>query len=140
MADAFYQEMRNAMLGAPTHSVVDLNTDAIKFILYDETDDALNLADQDIADILAAGIVATSANVTSPTVGVVGVGVFDHANETFTAVTGDIFESLTYYKDSGTASTSPLICNIDSATGLPMTPNGGDIVWAPAAGGVFQIT
>jgi hypothetical protein len=140
MADAFYEEMRNAMLGAWTHSFVDLNTDNIKFILYDETDDALDLTNQDIDDILAAGIVATSANVTTPTVGTAGVGAFDHANETFTAQAGDQFESLTYYKDSGVTTTSPLICNIDSATGLPMTPNSGDIVWAPAAGGVFQIT
>lgn len=140
MADAFYTEMRNAMLGAPTHSVVDLNTDTIKFILYDETDDALNLADQDLADILAGGIVATSAAVGTPTVGVVAAGTFDHDNVTFTAQAGDQFESLTYFKDSGAAATSPLICNLDSAATLPMTPNGGDITWAPNASGVFQIT
>jgi hypothetical protein len=135
MADALYQEMRNAMLGAPTHSVVDLNLDDVRVILRDEGADALNLADQDLADIVAGARIAVSA-----TVGVVAVGTFDHANITFTAVSGASVESLDYYKHTGTESNSPLICNIDSATGLPVTPNGGDITWAPHANGVFQIT
>jgi hypothetical protein len=142
VADAFYDNYRNLMLGdnEAAHSFPDMDTDTIKFILYDETDDALNLADQDIADIAAGGIVATSAGVAGKTVGTAGTGAFDHDNYTFTAQAGDAFESLTYYKDSGTGSTSPLICNLDSPATLPMTPNGGDIIWAPAAGGVFQIT
>ena len=31
------------------------------------------------------------------------------------------------YKDTGSEATSPLIAYIDTATGLPITPNGGDI-------------
>ena len=140
MADAFYVEMRNAMLGAPTHSVVDLNTDTVKVALRDEGTVAINLTTHvDLADISTA-IVGTAQTVTSPTVGVVAAGVFDHADVTFTAVTGNSVESLDYYKDSGVSTTSPLICNIDSATGLPVTPNGGDITWTPNASGVFQIT
>lgn len=140
MADAFYTELRNSMLGAPTHSVIDFNTDDIRIVLYDEGADALNLADQDLADIVAGARIAVSAAVGSPTVGVVSAGTFDHADVTFTAVTGASVESLTYYKHTGTDSTSPLAVNIDSATGLPVTPNGGDITWAPHASGVFQIT
>jgi hypothetical protein len=145
VADAFYDNFRTLMVSFGNdgvHGAIDLGAGGnnIKFILYDETDDALNLADQDIADIVAGGRTATSGNIAGQTVGVAAVGAFDHDNYTFTAQAGDQFESLTYYKDSGVESTSPLICNIDSATGLPMTPNGGDIIWTPAAGGVFQIT
>ena len=140
MADSFYVEMRNAMLGAWTHSFVDLNTDNTRVGLRDEGTTALNLTTQvDLADIVTA-IVAESANVGTPTVGVVAAGVFDHDNVTFTAVSGASVESLDYFKETGTDSTSPLICNIDSATGLPVTPNGGDITWTPNASGVFQIT
>ena len=140
MADAFYVEQRNAMFGAWTHSFPDLNTDTIKAALRDEGAVALNLTTQvDLADV-SAGHVGTAQTVTSPTVGVVAAGVFDHADVTFTAVTGNSVESLDYYKDSGVAATSPLIMNIDSATGLPVTPNGGDIVWTPSASGVVQIT
>ncbi|MDP9143704.1 MAG: hypothetical protein M3N43_03250 [Actinomycetota bacterium] len=139
MADAFYQIFRNAILGNVVHSLPDLNTDTIKVILRDEGADALNLADEDLADIVAGSRIATSAAVGSPTVGTVAVGTFDHADVTFTAVTGASVESLDYFKDSGTEATSPLVCNIDSATGLPVTPNGGNITWAPNASGVFQI-
>ena len=140
MADAFYVEFRNAILGAATHSAIDLDGDNIKIGLRDEGTTAIDLATHvDLADVSSAHV-DTSANLTSPTVGVVAAGVFDHADETFTGVSGASVESLDYYKDSGTAGTSPLICNIDSATGLPVTPNGGDIVWAPNASGVFQIT
>lgn len=128
------------MLGAPTHSVVDLNTDTVKVALRDEGAVALDLTTHvDLADV-SAGHVGTAQTVTSPTVGTVAAGVFDHADVTYTAVTGASCESLDYYKDSGVAGTSPLIMNIDSATGLPVTPNGGDITWTPSASGVVQIT
>lgn len=140
MADAFYEVFRNAILGNVVHSLPDLNTDDVRIVLYDEGADALNLADQDLADIVAGARIAVSAAIGSPTVGTVAVGTFDHADVTFTAVTGASVESMTYYKHTGTDSTSPLIVNIDSATGLPVTPNGGDITWAPHATGVFQIT
>lgn len=140
MADALYNVFRNAILGQIVHSLPDLNTDDVRVVLYDEGADALNVADEDLADILAGARIAVSAAVGSPTVGTVAVGTFDHADVTFTGVAGASVESLTYYKHTGTDSTSPLIMNIDSATGLPVTPNGGDITWAPHASGVLQIT
>lgn len=140
MADAEYEVFRNATLGNIVHSLPDLNTDDVRVVLRDEGADALNLADQDLADIAAGARIAVSAAVGSPTVGVVAVGVFDHADVTFTAVAGASVESLDYYKHTGTDSTSPMIMNIDSATGLPVTPNGGDITWAPHASGVLQHT
>jgi hypothetical protein len=142
VADAFYEEFRNAIFGQVTHSVIDLSSggDTIKVMLRDEGTTALNLSTQvDYADISAASI-GTDQTVGSQTVGTAGVGAFDHALVTWTGVTGNDVESLDYYKDSGIAGTSPLICNIDSATGLPVTPNSGDITFDPAAGGVFQIT
>ena len=142
MADAFYQEFRNAIFGQVTHSVIDLSSggDTINVMLRDEGALALDLAgDVDYADI-TTGEVGTSQSVTSQTVGTAGVGAFDHAIVTWTSVSGASVESLDYYKSSGISTTSPLICNIDSATGLPVTPNSGDITFDPAAGGVFQIT
>lgn len=139
MADAYYTAFPNALLGNPIHSVVDFDTDDIRIILYDEGADALNLADQDLADIVAGARIAVSANLTSKTVGSVGPGIFDHADEVFVAVSGASVESLTYYKHSGVEATSPVIMNLDSWTGLPVTPNGGNITAAPAAGGVLSV-
>ncbi len=141
MADGYYEEFRDAAFGEVTHSVIDLSSggDVIHQQLRDEGALALDLAgDVDKADI-AAGIIGTAQTVTSQTVGVAAVGAFDHAIVTYSAVTGASVESLDYSKFLTGDSTSPLIANIDSWTGLPVTPNSGDITADPAAGGVFQL-
>lgn len=139
MADQLYTDFRNGMLGNPTHTVIDFDTNNIKAFLYDEGADALNLADVDLADIATAAIIGTTANLTA-TVGTSADGAFDHDDETISTVSGNSVESIVYYKDSGTGSTSPLAMNIDSWTGLPLTPNGGDVTLQPHSTGVFQIT
>lgn len=140
MADAYYNDAPNNFLGNGIHGQTDLDTDDIRIVLYDEGADPLNLADEDLADIMAGARIAVSANLTSKTVGSVGDGIFDHADETFSSVSGASVESLVYYEHTGTDSTAPLLMNLDSWTGLPVTPNGGDITAAPAAGGVLDIS
>jgi hypothetical protein len=127
------------MLGVSSDSFADLDTDDIRVIFYDEGADALNVADTDLASIVAGARIAVTANLSSKTVGVVGVGVFDHADETTNSVTGASVESLTYYKHTGTESTSPLIMNLDTWTGLPFTPSGGNVTLQPHASGVLLI-
>jgi hypothetical protein len=67
--------------------------------------------------------------------------VFDADDITLTAVTGDQFESIVVYRDTGTESTSDLIAFFDTATGLPFTPSGGDITisWDNGANKVFKL-
>ena len=144
MSDQIYDNFRNLLVSAGNdgvHGAVDLGAGGndIRIILRDEGADALNLADQDLADITAGARIAVGT-LTGETVGVAAVGAFDHDNLTLTAVSGASIESIDYYKHTGTESTSPLLFNIDQATGLPVTPNGGDITWNLPAGGVFQIT
>ena len=140
MADAYYDDFPNALLGNGVHSRPDLDTDDIRCFLYDEGADALNLADQDVADIIAGARIAESTDLGSKTVGSVGDGIFDHANFVFTSVTGNEVDSITYWAFNATESIAPTMWNLDSATGLPVTPNGGDITWAPAGGGVIDIS
>jgi hypothetical protein len=67
-------------------------------------------------------------------------GVFDGTDVTFTAVTGASVEAIVLYIDTGTASTSPLVAYIDtSVTGLPVTPNGGDITITWNGSGIFAL-
>lgn len=67
-------------------------------------------------------------------------GVFDAADVTFTSVTGNSVEALIIYIDTGTAATSPLVAFIDTGvTGLPVTPNGGDIAITWNASGIFSL-
>ena len=56
-------------------------------------------------------------------------------------MTGDPSEALLIYKDTGTEATSPLIAYIDTATGLPVTPNGGNITvtWDNGTNKIFKL-
>ena len=130
-----YDAGRAAFLGAD----IDWLVDNIKVLLVDAADYTVNLATHDFKDdVTSGGIVATSGNLAGKTA---TAGVADANDITFTAVTGDPSEALVVYKDTGTASTSALICYIDSATGLPVTPNGGDITvtWDNGGNKIFKL-
>jgi len=68
-------------------------------------------------------------------------GTFDGTDLTFTAVTGATVEALALYrKNAGANTTWPLIAYIDtSVTGLPVTPNGGNITITWSASGIFSL-
>ena len=126
MATITHTDWLNGMLGNPTHSVIDFNTDNIDASLLDETDSGTILASfVDYDEVDTATVVATNdVAVTSITGGVVTLT----GAVTFTSVTGDAADFLSVWKNSGTPATSPLAITWDSATtGLPVTPNGGDI-------------
>jgi len=135
MANSLYDHGREGFLDGS----IDWDTDNIKLVFVDEADDTIDLAlDEDLADRAAASRVDTSDNFTSKTV---DAGVADAADVTVSTVTGDEFESVDIYQDTGTESTSRMICNIDTATGLPATPNGGDITvqWDSGANKIFKL-
>ena len=135
MANALYDTGRAAFLGAD----VDWLVDDIKVYLIDTAAYTVNLATDDFANDIAAGAkIATSGNLASKTS---TAGVADAADVTFTAVSGATVEALVIWKDTGTQSTSQLIAYIDTATGLPVTPNGGDITvaWDNGANKIFKL-
>ncbi len=86
-------------------------------------------ADEYYNIIPGGAIVADSANIASKTnTG----GVLDAADLVFSSVSGSIATQFVMRKDTGTSSTSPLFFLWDTATNLPVTPNGGNITiqWA----------
>lgn len=122
MANALYDFGRQGFL----EGSIDWDTDTIKLILVDVADYTVNLATHDnLDDVPAAARVATSGALASKTV---TAGVADAADVTLSAVSGDASEAIVFYKDTGTESTSRLIAYVDTATGLPVTPNGGDVI------------
>jgi hypothetical protein len=67
-------------------------------------------------------------------------GTFDANDVTFTAVTGATVEALIIWIDTLNPATSPLVAYIDTGvTGLPLTPNGGDVAIAWNASGIFTL-
>lgn len=116
---------------------LDLLSHDIKVMLIDTANYTVDLAVHDfLDDVGAAARVATSGNLASKTT---TAGAFRAADVTFAAVTGDGCEALIIYRDTGVAATSPLIAYIDEAAGLPITPDGTDIVLEWDADGVFAI-
>lgn len=67
-------------------------------------------------------------------------GLFDAADSVFTAVSGNQSEALVVFiKNAGANTTWRLVGYIDSGvTGLPVTPNGGNINIGWNASGIFQ--
>ena len=67
-------------------------------------------------------------------------GTFNAANVTFSAVApGATASYVCIFKDTGTNSTSPLICLFDTITGFPVSTNGGDIIISWNASGIFKL-
>lgn len=117
---------------------VDLAADDIRAILIDAASYTVNTATHEfLSDIPGGARVATVA-LTGETV---TARVFDAADATFTAVSGATVEAVVLYKHTGVEATSRLIAYIDTATGLPVTPGGGDItvVWAATANKIFRL-
>jgi hypothetical protein len=135
MANALYDAGRNAFLTGDIAWV----TDDIRCVLVDLDDYTANLATHAfLADVPGAARVAVSGVLANKTA-TAGVAAAD--NITFSSVTGDQSEALVIYKHTGTDSTARLIAYIDSAQGLPITPNGGDITvtWDTGANKIFKL-
>ncbi len=137
MANALYDSARQAFLDAD----IDWSADTIKVALVSGY--TPNTASHDHLDDVTGGgggtIAATSSALSSKTS---TGGVADATDITFTAVAaGPSCAHLVIYKDTGSAATSPLIAVIDSATNLPVTPNGGDInvAWDSGSNKIFRI-
>ena len=135
MANALYDKGREGFLDGS----IDWDTDDIRLMLVDEADDTVDLAlDEDRADRASAAQVALSGAFTSKTV---TAGTADAADVTLSSVTGDESESIDIYVHTGVEANDRLICNIDTATGLAVTPNGGDITitWDSGANKIFTL-
>lgn len=135
MANALYDAARASFLNGG----INWTSDDIRVILVDAADYVVNLATHDfLNDVAAGGRVAVSTSLSGKTS---TAGVADAGDVTFTAVTGDQSEALVIYKHTGTESTSNLIAYIDTATGLPVTPSGGNITvtWDNGANKIFKL-
>lgn len=134
MANALFDKARNAFLTAQ----INWTTSTIKAVLVDTGTYTVNLsAHEFLADVGAGARIAT-ATVANPTA---SGGAADGDNTTFISVTGASIEAIILYKDTGSDATSPLIAYIDTATGLPITPNGGDIIvtWDNGPNKIFKL-
>lgn len=136
MTSGLYDKAREAFLSG----ALSWSNDTIKAVLVPTAYTANLGTHQYLSSITAGQRLAISAALTSKTV---TAGVADAADTVFTAVTNaSQGAAVVIFKDTGTDTTSPLICYIDQATaGLPVTPNGGDInvIWDSGANRIFKL-
>ena len=145
MANALYDLARQSFLSQSP--ALDWDTDTIKVHLIDTGNYTVNLGTHQYMNtntVAAAAKVGSAVTLGSKTV---TAGVADAADATFSAVSGASVEAIIIWKDGGGSGTSasgttdPLIAYIDTATGLPVTPNGGDITvqWDNGANKIFKL-
>ena len=126
MANALYLKAKEAFLNGSINMVANTVTIA----LVDTGVYTYSSAHQ-YRNEVANNAVISSTTLSNKTI---TNGVFDADDATFSSVTGANCEALLIFQDTGVQSTSRLIAYIDSATGLPILPNGGDISVAFSSG------
>ncbi|NMD06880.1 MAG: hypothetical protein GYA66_02755 [Phyllobacteriaceae bacterium] len=135
MANTLYDYARQRFLEGQLNWL----TDTIKVYLVDtgaytpQTAIHQYLADIPLSARIAGPVTLTSKSTTG--------GAADAADCTFTSVSGATIEAIVICKDTGSEATSPVIAYIDTATGLPITPNGGDIIvtWDNGTNKIFKV-
>lgn len=132
MANAIYPKWKEAVIQASSNSSLG---GTVKVALVDTGTYTYSASHEFLSSL--SGVVGTAQTLGTKTY---TNGAFDAADVTFTAVSGASVEALVLYIDTGSSATSRLVAFIDTGqTGLPVTPNGGDITVTWNASGIFAL-
>ena len=135
MANALYDKGREGFLDGTINWI----SGDIRAILIDTGLYTVNLAtDQFLVTIPVGARISMSGSLTSKTA---TAGVADADDVSFTAVAGPTVEAIVLYQYTGVDATARLIAYIDSATGLPFLPSGGNVAiqWDNGANKIFKL-
>jgi len=138
MANAIYPLWKEAIIQASASSALNgSGTTGVFAALVDTGTYTYSASDQYYSDL--SGIVGTDQEIGATKT--YTNGVLDGADLTYTAVSGATVEALVLYvKNAGANTTWRLFAYIDtSVTGLPVTPNGGDITVTWNASGIVGL-
>lgn len=118
MANKFYPKGAQKLLSG----AINFSADTIKAVLvpvaYAYSDGHEFLAD--IGSVVGAAVELVNKTIAG--------GVFDADDITFGALAGgSTVKAIVLFKDTGNASTSPLLCHLDGVTGFPFSTNGGEV-------------
>lgn len=137
MANAVYPKYKEAVLSASADSALTGTGATGLYVALVDTGAYTYSAAHEFYSSLA-GVIGTDQEIGTVTR---TSGTVDGDNVTFTAVTGNSVEALVVYrKNAGANTTWRLVAYIDTGqTGLPVTPNGGDITITWNASGIFTL-
>lgn len=135
MSNALYGKGRDKFANGD----IDWAVDTIRAYLIDVADYSVQIdVDEFLSEVPTAAKVAFAALASKSS----ALGVCDANDTTFSSVTGDPCEAIILVKWTGNEATSALIAYLDTAaSGLPVTPNGGDITisWDNGANRIFKL-
>ena len=133
MTNAVYPKYKQAAIsGGANH---DLSAGTVKAALVDTGTYTYSATHEFLSDL--SGIIGTDQTLTTKTF---TDGALNADDPTWPSVTGATIEAFVIYIDTGVAGTSRLYSYMDSGqTGLPVTPNGGDIKLAVNASGIVAL-
>lgn len=125
MPNQLYDTFKEGLL----NKIFDMDTDIIKATLVDTATYTFSAAHDTYGggtpDVPDVEKVAVSGQLATPTI---TNGVFDTQDFTWSTVTGDQSEAIILWDDTIAAPPDHLVAYYDqSITGMPVTPNGGDI-------------
>ncbi len=139
MANALHDKGRNAFLQASINWVADNIKAQFVSISNQPTAYVFNASlDEFFASVPTGSRVNTSASLSSKTA---TSGIADAADTISSGVSGPTIGAIVIYKVTGTPTQEPLIAYIDTATGMPVGPNGGDITiqWDNTTNKIFKL-
>jgi len=137
MANAIYPKYKEALLNNSANSAITGSGTTGLYVALVDTGTYTYSASHEFYSSLS-GVVGTDQEITTPTL---TNGVVDGGDVTFSAVSGNSVEALVIYrKNAGANTTWRLVAYIDTGqTGLPVTPNGGNITITWNASGIFAL-
>lgn len=118
---------------------IDMINDPIECALLCDGSYSVDItADEFLSEIPVDEIVSKTL-ITGKTIS--GRRSFDADDLVFPSVSGQTVTQLVIVKSTGIADSSPLIAYYDDVAGLPLTPNGGDIIvtWSDGPERIFKL-
>ena len=137
MANAFYNKYLEAVIQhSANSSMAGSGTTGVYAALVDTGTYTFSQSHEFYSSVASAQV-GTEVEIGSKTF---VAGLFDGADSTFSSVTGNTAEAIVIFiKNAGANTTWRLVAYIDTGvTGLPVTPNGGNIVISWNASGILQ--
>lgn len=131
MANRLYPKAKEGFLSG----TFNLLTDTVKATLVDTTVYTYSATHQTLSDVPVGARIATIELSSGKSV---TNGIFDASDVIFPTVSGSAAQAMIIWVDG---TTDYLVAYLDSVTGLPVTPNGGDIelAWDSGASKIFAL-
>lgn len=134
MANSLYDKGREKFASAQ----INWLTDDIRVVLVDTGAYTFSQTHEFLSDVPVAARISSVVALSGKAL---VSGACDANDVTFPAVSGATIEAIVIYKGGGSDATSPLLAFFDTATGLPITPNTGDIIanWDNGVNRIFKL-